>query len=94
MENSNLPYKYWISAIYYLNEVNEHISALEIQKEFGHKRYEPIWLMLKKIKQSAKKDNAIFLLSDCLGNEFAMLLRNKEVMDIKVRSKFQLDGSV
>lgn len=50
MENSNLPLQYWLSAIAYLSATGENISALKLQKELGHNRYEPILRMLKKIR--------------------------------------------
>ncbi len=56
MENSNLPLQYWLSVIAYLNITGGNISALKLQKELGHNRYEPIWLMLKKIKNMSKAD--------------------------------------
>jgi len=64
IEHSNLPLKYWLSTIAYLNIIGERISALELQKELGHKRYEPIWLMLKKIKNISGNDNFLYKISD------------------------------
>nr|WP_111707839.1 transposase [Lutibacter citreus] len=64
IEHSNLPLKYWLSTIAYINIINEKISALQLQKELGHNRYEPIWLMLKKIKNSSKTDNLLHKISD------------------------------
>ena len=33
-------------------------SALEVQRMIGHKRYEPIWLMMQKIRVSmGNRDN-------------------------------------
>ena len=64
IEHSNLPLKYWLSTIAYLNIIGKKISALELQKELGHKRYEPIWFMLKKIKNISKADNFLYKISD------------------------------
>jgi len=64
MEHSNLPLKYWLSTIAYLNIIGEKISALELQKEIGHKRYEPIWFMLKKIRNMSEADNLLYKISD------------------------------
>lgn len=50
MEHSNLPFKYWFTAIAYLSNTKKSISALELQRQLGHKRYEPIWAMLKKLR--------------------------------------------
>jgi len=56
MENSNLPIQYWLSVIAYLGTTKENVSALKLQKELGHKRYEPILRMVKKIRSSPESD--------------------------------------
>jgi len=50
MENSNLPFKYWFVAMAHLSNTKKSISALELQRQLGHKRYEPIWAMLQKLR--------------------------------------------
>jgi hypothetical protein len=56
MENSNLPLQYWLSVIAYLSATGENVSALKLQKELGHKRYEPILRMVKKIRGMPETD--------------------------------------
>ena len=56
MENSNLPLHYWLSVIAYLGNTKENISALKLQKELGHNRYEPILRMVKKIRSTTESD--------------------------------------
>ena len=63
MENSNLPVNYWLFVIFLFEITENAIPALELQKTFGNKRYEPIWLMCKKIKNTPKKDNFSYELS-------------------------------
>jgi len=50
MESSKLPYRYWLTAMAFLTNTKKSISALEMQRELGHKRYEPIWAMLHKLR--------------------------------------------
>lgn len=50
MENSKLPFQYWFLAIHLLTSTKKSFSAKEIQRQLGHKRYEPIWAMLHKIR--------------------------------------------
>lgn len=50
MESSKLPYQYWVYAIYLVTMTKKGISALELQRQLGHKRYEPIWAMLHKLR--------------------------------------------
>jgi len=50
LEGSKLPYRYWLTAMAFLTNTRKSISALQLQKELGHKRYEPIWAMLHKLR--------------------------------------------
>ena len=50
LESSKLSYQYWIYAIYLMTMTKKSISALELQRQLGHKRYEPIWAMQHKIR--------------------------------------------
>jgi hypothetical protein len=50
MENSNLPIKYWMICIELMTLSKRKLSILQIQYLLGHKRYEPIWLMVQKIR--------------------------------------------
>ena len=55
MENSNLPIKYWMICIELLTLSKRKFSILQIQYLLGHKRYEPIWLMVHKIRLVMQK---------------------------------------
>ena len=50
MESSKLPFQYWLYAIYLMTMTKKGISAVEVQRQLGHKRYEPIWAMMHKIR--------------------------------------------
>lgn len=50
MESSKLPFQYWLYAIYLMSMTKKGISAAEVQRQLGHKRYEPIWTMMHKIR--------------------------------------------
>lgn len=50
MENSNLGYKVWLWGLYLMSLTKKGFSALEMQRLIGHKRYEPIWLLLQKVR--------------------------------------------
>ena len=50
MENSNLPIRYWMICIELMTLSKRKFSILQIQYLLGHKRYEPIWLMVQKIR--------------------------------------------
>ena len=55
MENSNLPVRYWMICIELLTLSKRKMSILKIQYLLGHKRYEPIWLMVQKIRLVMQK---------------------------------------
>ena len=50
MQNSNLSYKTWLWAIYLMTLTKKGFSALEMQRLLGHNRYEPIWLLMHKVR--------------------------------------------
>lgn len=50
MENSNLPFRYWMICIELMTLSKKKFSILQLQYLLGHKRYEPIWLMVQKIR--------------------------------------------
>ena len=52
LESSKMPYQYWMIAMALATATKKSFSALEIQRQLDHKRYEPIWLMMQKIRIS------------------------------------------
>lgn len=50
MENSKLPFRYWYMAMHLLTSTKKGFSALEFKRQIGHKRYEPVWAMLHKLR--------------------------------------------
>lgn len=62
LESSNLPYHYWIYAIFLMTNTKKGISAKEMQRQLGHKRYEPVWAMMHKIRKSMGNRDDKYLL--------------------------------
>ena len=52
MQASNLPFRHWFIAIHLLTGTKKTFSALELQRQIGHKFYEPIWYMLQKLRMT------------------------------------------
>lgn len=50
MHGSKLPLMYWFTAIHLLTSTKKTFSALEMQRQLGHKRYQPIWEMMHKLR--------------------------------------------
>ena len=51
MQASNLPVRHWFIAIHLLAGTKKTFSALEMQRQIGHKFYEPIWYMMQKLRK-------------------------------------------
>lgn len=57
LEHSRMSFQYWYTALYLMTYSKKGISAKELQRQLGHKRYEPLWLMMHKIRSMmGKKD--------------------------------------
>jgi hypothetical protein len=63
MHGSKLPFRYWFVAMHLLTSTKKSFSAKEIQRQLKHKRYEPIWAMLHKLRQAMGKRDAIYPLT-------------------------------
>lgn len=50
MQGSKLPFQYWFIAMHLLTSTKKSFSSKEIQRQLGHKRYEPIWAMVHKLR--------------------------------------------
>ncbi len=50
MHSSKLPFHYWFVAMHMITSTKKTFSAKEVQRQLGHKRYEPIWAMLHKLR--------------------------------------------
>ena len=48
MQAINLPFRHWFIAMHLLTGTKKTFSALEMQRQIGHKFYEPIWYMMQK----------------------------------------------
>ena len=50
MDSSHLPYRDWYIAMYLMTSSKKGISALELQRQLGRKRYEPVWCLMHKLR--------------------------------------------
>jgi len=58
MHKSKLSFRYWFIAMHLLTSTRKTFSAKEIQRQLGHKRYEPIWQMMHKLRNAMGKRDA------------------------------------
>lgn len=58
MEKSHIPVRTWFMCIHLMTSTKKSFSALEMQRQLGIKRYEPVWYMMQKVRKSmGKRDN-------------------------------------
>lgn len=58
MENYKLPIRKWYLAMAFMSFSKKGISATELQRQLGHSRYETVWVMMHRIRESmGKRDN-------------------------------------
>jgi len=50
MHKSRLPYRYWLLAFHLVTATRKGFSTKEIQRQLDHKRYQPVWCMVHKIR--------------------------------------------
>lgn len=50
MHGSQLPFRYWFITIHLLTSTKKNFSSSELQRQLGHKYYEPIWAMVHKLR--------------------------------------------
>ena len=63
MHASNLPIRYWFITMHLLTSTKKSFSAKELQRQLGHKRYEPVWYMVHKLRSIMGTRDAEYLLS-------------------------------
>lgn len=52
LHSTKLPYMYWYVAMHMMTSTKKGFSAHELRRQLGHKRYEPIWYLMQKIREN------------------------------------------
>lgn len=83
LENTKLPFMYWFVAMHLLTSTKKSFSAAELQRQLGHKRYQPIWELCKKLHDiMGKRDSQYKLVGQVeLDNAFIASLIPEEEQD-------------
>lgn len=66
MHGSKLPLMYWFTAIHLLTSTRKTFSASEMQRQLGHKRYQPIWEMMHKLRSVMGLRDGKYKLTDSI----------------------------
>ena len=64
MEASNMPFKKWYIAMMFMSATKKGFSTSEIQRQMKHKRYEPVWAMVHKLRKSMGQREDLYKLND------------------------------
>ena len=64
MQGSNLPIFDWFVAMFLIVSTKRAISALEVQRQLGRKRYQPVWEMMHKLRDVMGKRDSLYRLFD------------------------------
>ncbi|HXD92659.1 MAG TPA: IS1595 family transposase [Bacteroidia bacterium] len=62
MEKSKMPIQNWFIIFHLMTSVKKSFSAKEIQKQLERNRYEPVWLLMQKIRIAMGKADARYQL--------------------------------
>jgi len=87
MHKSKLPYRYWFIAMHLLTSTKKSFSAKEIQRQIGHKRYQPIWHMVHKLREAMGKRDGEYILAGQieLDDGFFSTIKPKEQQGEKLK---------
>ena len=66
MESSKLSFMDWLLTMHLMTATKKGFSALEVQRQLGRKRYEPVWYMMQKIRVDMSDRDDKYVLSGTL----------------------------
>ena len=64
MEDSKMPFMKWYMAMIFMSATKKGFSASEMQRQMEHKRYEPVWFMVHKLRTVMGKRDDMYKLID------------------------------
>ena len=78
MHGTKLPLLYWFIAIHLLTSTKTTFSASELQRQLGHKRYQPRWELLHKLRTVMGQRDAQYTLSGEIELDEGFLIVDSE----------------
>lgn len=79
MENSKMSFFNWFLVEHLLTSTKNNMSALEIQRQVGHKYYEPIFDMCHKLRLIMGKRDEIYKLDGCTEMDEGYFTNSKQL---------------
>lgn len=84
LESSKLSFRIWYLGIAFMSYSKKGLSALELQRQLGYKNYQPIWLIMDKIRVSMGKRDALYNLKDMVEYDEAYFsIATKDPVNLK-----------
>lgn len=78
MENSNLSFHTWYTCMAFMTFSKKGISAMELQRQLGHTRWETVWKLMHKIRAGMGKRDSLYQLNGSVEFMRATLSRLQE----------------
>ena len=73
MEHTKLPFHYWYVAMHLLTSTKKSFSSSELQRQLGHKRYQPIWELTNKLRDVMGKRDSKYQLKNQIELDHAFI---------------------
>lgn len=83
MENSKLPIRTWLLALTLISATKKGFSALELQRQMGHSRYETVFRLYHKVREIMGKRDGLYKLKDMVEYDEAFIGKATSVKDQK-----------
>jgi hypothetical protein len=66
MEHSKLPVRKWYLAMAFMGFSKKGLSACELQRQLGHRRYDTVWSLMHRIRNAMGNRDSLYTLSGAL----------------------------
>lgn len=87
MEHSKMPERDWLMMIFFMTLSRQSISALSLQSILGYSRYETVWYMLQRLRNSMGAENRRSLLQ-VKGDPLTL---HNQTFELRFRSNAMVD---
>ncbi|MEN8835470.1 MAG: IS1595 family transposase [Polaribacter sp.] len=84
MQHSNLSFLVWYRAMFLISTTKKGFSAKEMQRHLGLKRYEPVWVMVHKLRKAMGNRDARYTLEGMIEmDEGYFIVESSEIEKAK-----------
>jgi len=83
MEESKMSVNTWYQVMAFMSFSKKGISAKEMQRQLGHKRYETIWLLMHKVREAMGNRDNLYLLDGMVEMDEGFIAATEDKRTIK-----------